>query len=217
MVTYFNIAKVNLKINLYPHILLAVLICIAAPWIMGVENLNKYQTAQVLELYVSLIGMVLCVPLFIPDQNTDIRELLQSKKEPMYIVQMIRLFMSLIITTAIMAVFLLYLKKGNCEFDYGEYLFAGMANCLFLGGLGTIAYSIIDNIAVAYMIPILYYVLCFGAGDKYLGKFYLFSLTRGSFSEKYYLFGAGIMILGISIIYRNLNCKLRCNPSDLHL
>jgi hypothetical protein len=63
-------------------------------------------------------------------------------------------------------------------------------------------YSISNNLPVGYMVPVLYYMMCFGAGKKYLGNFYLFSMSSGSLIEKQYLLIAGILMIFIGILKR---------------
>jgi hypothetical protein len=168
---------------------------------MGVENLNPIQTAQTLEIYVSLFGIILLVPLFIPDQDKDIRDLLESKKEPMMKIQFIRIMEAIFFLTVFVGLFLLRLKYGKSDFIFGKYFYGTMANCLFLGGIGVIAFSIVDNLPVAYMVPTLYYILNYGSGKK-LGMFNMFSMMRGSFVEKNYLFLVGVLLIIIAIVYR---------------
>ena len=78
-----------------------------------------------------------------------------------------------------------------------------MANCLFLGGLGIFTYGITDHLVIAYMIPVFYYICCYGAGQKYLGKFYLFSLMTGDLENKIWLGTAGILLTAAGIVIRN--------------
>lgn len=203
MVRYLNIAKMNLKFNLLPHILVTLFLAVLAPVIMGVSNLESLQVAKVVDLYLSLFGIVLCVPLFIPDEDHSIRELLESKKESMYVVHVIRLVEGVCILLISLVLFLLFMKQQGSNFPYYQYLYGAVANGLFLGGLGIMIYSILDNLAVAYMIPILYYVMCMGGAKKYLDKFYLFSMMGGSIEDKIYLLVAGIVMIGVGIIMRN--------------
>lgn len=199
-----KIVKVNWKHNLGHHVGIALVLCLISPLLMGVNNLDQYQTAQVVELYISLIGIILCVPLFLPDQNKDIRDLIESKKEKMYIIHIIRIVEACFFLCVLIGGYLYFLQKRNCVFDYNKYYFATLANSLFLGGIGTLTYSIANNIIVAYMLPILYYILCFGTGSQYLGDFFLFSMMHGGFKEKYYLFTSGIFMIIISIIFRHM-------------
>lgn len=203
---YYQILKVNLKYNLIPHVLITLILSLVAPAFMGVENLNQVQTARVMEIYVSLFGIILCIPLFIPDQDKNIKDLLQSKKEPMMKIQLIRVIEAVFFLSIIVALFLLRLKYGQCEFHFGRYFYGTLANCIFLGGLGIITFSIVDNLAVAYMIPILYYILNYGSGPK-LGKFNMFTMMLGSFNEKNYLFFVGMLLIVVAILYRNYPYK----------
>lgn len=204
MESYFQILKVNLKFNLIPHILIAFLLVLAAPLIMGLENLNPIQAAQTLEVYTSLLGIILMVPLFIPDQDRNIRDLMKSKKEPMIKIHFIRVMEALFFLSIIVVLFLLRLQYGQSEFPPVKYFYGTMANCIFLGGLGVITFSIIDHLAISYMIPILYYILNYGSGGK-LGMFNMFSMMRGSFIEKNYLFAVGVLLIIVAIVYRH--CK----------
>lgn len=203
MERYLNIAKVNLKFNLLPHIIVVLFLAVLAPVIMGVSNLEPLQVAKVVDFYLSLFGIVLCIPLFIPDEDRSVRELIQSKKESMYLVQGIRIVEGVILLLISLALFLLFMKQQRSQFQYCQYLYGAIANGLFLGGLGIMMYSILDNLAVAYMIPILYYVMCMGGGKKYVGRFYLFSLMGGDIGDKIYLLVVGIIMIVIGIIIRN--------------
>lgn len=202
METYYQILKINLKYNLFPHILITFLLFLVAPFIMGLENLNSIQTAQVLEAYVSLFGIILLVPLFIPDQDRNIRDLLESKKESMMKIQFIRILEAIFVLSLIVFMFLLKLKYGQSEFLFFRYFYGIMANCIFLGGLGVFFFSIMDNLVVAYMVPLLYYILNYGSGEK-LGRLNILSMMRGSFVEKKYLLSIGILLIVMSIFYRH--------------
>jgi hypothetical protein len=212
MERYLNIAKVNLKFNLLPHIIAIMLLMLLSPAIIGISNLDSLQAAKVVDFYVSLFGIILCVPLFIPDEDYSIRELVQSKKESMFVVQGIRIVEEVVLLLVSLVLFLLLMKQQGSSFPYYQYLYGGIANCLFLGGLGIISYGIVDNLAVAYMIPILYYVMCMGGSKRYLGKFYLFSMMGGSVEDKIYLLMTGVVMIVLGIVIRNVkNNVLRFN------
>ncbi|RDY28497.1 hypothetical protein CHL78_004740 [Romboutsia weinsteinii] len=203
MERYLKIAKVNLKFNLFPHIIVVIGLCLISPLIMGLKNLDSLNTAKILDMYISLFGMILLVPLFMPEQDKDIRDLIKSKRESIAINYLIRITQAVIFLVIIMLGFLVYLKIGNCTFDFLQYLYGTISTCIFLGGLGILVYSIIDNIAVGYMVPMLYYILCYGSGKKYLGKFYLFSMMQGNILDKKYLLIAGILMISTGIFYRS--------------
>lgn len=202
MERYLKIAKINFKFNLLPHILVGIALCIMAPFLMGVKNLDAPNTAKILDVYLSLLGIILLVPLFLPDQDKDIRDVIESKSTSMTVNHLIRLGIEIVALVLIISGFMVYLKSGNCEFPYGSYLYGTIANCVFLGGLGLMVYAVVDNLPVGYMVPVLYYILCYGAGKRYLGKFYLFSMMQNRIEDKIYLLCAGIIMMLIGILYR---------------
>ena len=199
---YLSISRVNLKHHLLPHIIASAGLCLLAPFIMGVRNLDLYYTAKVLDTYVSLLGIVLLVPVFLPDQDKDIRELIRSKRESLEVLHFIRIGQGLLVLSLFVASFLVFLQQGNCIFPFGNYFYGTISSCIFLGGIGVLIYSFIDNIAVAYMVPILYYILCYGGSKKYLGKFYLFSMFNGTVDDKIYLLIAGLAMIVAGILIR---------------
>lgn len=199
---YLSISRVNLKHHMLPHIIVAVGLFFLAPFIMGVRNLDLYYTAKVLDTYVSLFGIVLLVPLFLPDQDKDIRELIRSKRESIVVLHFIRMGQALLVLSIFVASFLAFLQKGNCIFPFGRYFYGTMSSCIFLGGLGILIYAFVDNIAAVYMVPLMYYILCYGGGKKYLGKFYLFSMFNGTVEDKIYLLIAGLVMIIAGILIR---------------
>lgn len=210
MERYLNIAHVNLRYNLLPHIMLAILMCVLAPCFMGTTFLTSEQVAKIIEAYLSLIGIVLLLPVFIPDMNRDIRDLLLSKRESMTVLQLLRLLQAILILIVVGVLFLLYLLSGSCVFQFNLMLYSFLANAIFLGGMGTLVFAIFDQIAFAYMIPLVYYILCFGGGKR-LGNFYLFTMQYNSVAEKKYLLIAGLLMIIGALVARNFKKPIRKN------
>lgn len=202
MERYLKIVKVNWKHHLFPYVVISFIVCVAAPLFVGTENLNIYQTAKVIEMYLSLLGILLLLPVFLPDVNQSAGEVIRTKKEPMITLYHIRLFQSILFLIFFGIIFLVYLKRGGCEFSIRDGMLSFLANACFLGGIGMLAFSLTDQIVFAYMLPILYYILNFGAGGKYWGKFYLFSMQAGHLPDKFFLLMAGILCMELSIYHK---------------
>lgn len=201
MEIYLQIEKIYLKHHFCIHILIACFFCLCSPLVIGVENLDRYQTAKVLEMFFSLMGIILFVPVFLPDFDLNIRELLESKKISSWLVHVLRLLQSVIVLVILLVCFLLFLKQNQCDFPFWDYFLGAIADCLFLGGMGLIVYSITDYVTIAYLLPLFYFIANI-SGRKYFGKFYLFSMMYGSMDEnKYLLISAGIFLV-IAMGYR---------------
>lgn len=198
-----SIEKEHFKNHFAGHLTAGVLFCLLAPVIVGMEALNQYQAGQILDMYFSLLGIVLLTPLFMPEQNKDIRDLLASKEYPVRNVQLLRLLQAGLVLAVLNLLVLFQMKLGECAFPFGIYFLCAMASCIFLGGLGILAYGITDNLAIAYMMPVFFYICCYGSGEKYLGKFYLFSLMQGNMENKIWLGAAGFVMTAAGIWIRN--------------
>ena len=72
MERYWQVERVNLKHNILLHLLVCVLLLGLSPLLMGVANLGQQDTAKVLEMYVALIGIVMLVPIFLPEQDQNL-------------------------------------------------------------------------------------------------------------------------------------------------
>lgn len=201
-----EIAKVNGRHNLLPHFLLALGFCLAAPLIMGVRNLDEVQVAKVVDMYVGFVGLILLVPLFMPDGNRDIRDLLTSKKTALTEVRLIRLMQAWLAVLLLLLLFLLGLAGGGCKFCFSRCLLAAVADCAALGGLGIFAYGITDQLVAGYLLPLIYYLSSLGAGKKYMGVLWLFGFSGSGelldAGDKWYLLAAGIALTAAALLFR---------------
>jgi hypothetical protein len=197
---YFQIARSNLKHNLLPHLLVACFFLLVAPLFMGLENLNAVRTAKVLEMYVALIGIILLTPVFLPEQNKEIRELVRAKYTKTSIIILIRILEAVIFLILLLGAFVIMLMQKQCTFPELKFFLGTLAEAVFLGGMGLCAYSIFDQLAVAYMLPIVYYIINTG-GNKTVKDFFLYSMSIGSYREKFYLAAAGILLILIGVGY----------------
>ena len=76
---YLAAGKEYIRHHLPQQALVSAVLFGAAPLIAGVENLSQIETAQLLDFYAVLPGMILLIPIFLPEQNPDIRDLIRSK------------------------------------------------------------------------------------------------------------------------------------------
>lgn len=203
MEIYLKIGKSHLKHHLKYHLLAAVLLFCLMPFLVSTENLGPQETAKTLETYAALMGIVLLVPVFMADQDKDIRDLIRSKQMPLTKIHGIRILEGVIFLVMAEAACIMFLKGCKCSFPGWSYFFGTMAGALFLGGLGMFFYSLTDNPAVGYMVPMVYYAINFGGG-RYVKNFYLFSMSEGDFGPKYWLAAGGILLLSLGIFWRRL-------------
>ena len=203
MEKYWQIEKMNLKYHVPFHVLACVLLLAVSPLLMGTENLPAADTAKVLEYYVALMGIVMAPPIFLPEQNRDIRELVFAKYTDSAAVYLARLLGNMLILGVLLGVYLWTLKNNRCEFPAVRYYFGVFAEMLFLGGLGLFFYGVSDNYVLGYMVPVIYYLIALGSGEKYLKLFYPFSMSAERYAEKIYLFAAAVVLTAGGVYFRD--------------
>ena len=202
MERYWQIEKVNFKYNAAFHLFVCILILGLAPLLIGVSNLEKQDSAKVLEMYTALIGIIMLTPVFLPEQAKEIRDLTSSKYMKSAQVYFIRFLGNSVILAVFLILFIAMMKHNRCEFPAVPYFFGTYTEMLFMGGLGMFFYGLCDNLIIGYMIPVMYYIAAIGSGSKFLKVFYPFSMVRGSYTEKWVLAAAGALLIAAGILLR---------------
>lgn len=203
-----QIVRVNLKHFMLPHLVLCILLMGLSPLFIGIENLDASRTARVLEMFVALAGIIMLTPIFLPEQNADIRELVEAKHISYTKVLLIRMLESLFCLMLFIGLYIALLSYNNCSFPILYYYLGTLAEALFLGGMGLCAFSLFDQIAIGYLLPVMYYIMAFGGGTKLLKGFYPFSMIYGSYLEKVNLAVLGGVLIIIGLCYPYLSKKL---------
>lgn len=177
------------------------------PILFGTANLDKTASAIPLEMFVSLIGIVLFTPIFQPEQNHETADVVFSKRVSMDVVYLIRTVYTFVFLMALTALFGVFMKLQGSDVTF-LLLIGTAANAVFLGSLGMLAAVLTDNTIIAYMIPMVYYMLNYGAGRK-LGKYYLFSMRTLDHEPKVWLFTTGILLIFVSLLIKRLKRKTK--------
>ena len=157
----------------------------AAPLLAGVRNLSVGETARLLDFYVVLPGMLLLIPVFLPEQDKAIRDLIRARYTSMGSIYLVRIFLNVAVMAALTGVFLLGLERGGCDFPFGNYFMASLAGMVFLGGFGAAAFALSDNPVIGYMASLGYYL--FGQGQNIWGTGICSPLFLEATKRKYIL------------------------------
>ena len=154
--------------------------------------MDRYESAVPLEMFFSLIGIVMLTPVFAPEQNADIDDLVSSKYVGTVKIYLIRTVYSIIVVALFTGLLSVYMSIRNCDVT-PELM---------------VTSSICNNTVIAYMIPLVYYALNYGMGDR-LKKYYLFSMAAGEFEPKIWMLITGILLITASILLRAAQKKFR--------
>ena len=198
----WQIAKVNLRHNFTPLLLLSFVLMLLTPVLFVTTNLDSKAAAVPLEMFISIIGIILLVPIFQPEQDDEIKDIVASKYVDSTYVHLIRVTYSIIGLILLVLVFSLFMFVNNCEITM-ELIGGTIADAMFLGSIGLLISAITNNMSVSFMIPFLYYVLNITMKSK-LGNFNLFSMMSGNYQPNIWLFISSIVFIVVAILIKRV-------------
>lgn len=199
---WVKIIKVNLRHNFLPHLLAALAITACAPVVFEISSLNGTLAAQPLEMLLSLVGAILLTPIFLPEQDENIRDLIRSKHTDYLAVCALRIAYSVLVLAMLLGGFTLLMRVRESAVT-PEHFFGALASALFLGALGFFGAGISGNVTVGYMVAMIYYIANFTLKEK-LGNFYLFSMSNGNGEGKVFLFAAAMLVVAAAFEWRKV-------------
>lgn len=170
------------------------------PVLFGTTNLDSKAAAVPLEMLISIIGIILLVPIFQPEQDDEIKDIIASKYIDSTYVYIIRVAYSVIGIILLVLIFSLFMLLCGCEIT-AELVCGTIADAMFLGAIGLLASAVTNNLPVSFMVSLLYYVINITMKSK-LGNFNLFAMMNGNYKPNSYLFVVSIIFITISILIK---------------
>lgn len=201
MERYLNAGGSFIRRQYAPHILLTVLFCVMSGFFVSFRNLDASQAAKVMEMYIAFTGILLLTPLFMPEQNREIWLLERSKATPLWQLYLIRILEAVVLLMMVVTVFVFLLKQGGSVFSVGRLWLGSFAEIFFLGSIGFFVSGITNQVILGYMVSVIYFMVNIG-GSKYLGKFALFQMMKGSYDFAALMLPTAFLLLAGGIILR---------------
>lgn len=190
-----------LRYHYLPHLGLTALLVLASGAILSFRNLDYSGAAKVMEMYGILSGTLLLTPLFMPEADTEIWLLEKSKAMSMWTQYLGRLLIAVAFLAAVTGIFILRLKLGNSTFDAGTLWKVSFCEALFLGGIGTFAGAVTNQVVIGYMLSFIYFAANIGAA-KHFGKLGLLAMMRGDATTWLWYLCAAIILVVAGILLR---------------
>lgn len=179
-----KIVSVNLRYNFLPHFAIACVIVLAVPTIFSISSLTERGAAQPLEYLLSFAGAFLLTPVFYPEQNKNVRDLIRSKRTGYLSVCFVRVVYSAIALALVVGAMVLAMKHCESAVTWRHFV-GGYASALLLGSVGLFFAGASGNVTAGYMAAVIYYLASYAMKDK-LGAACIFSMMLGmDFSYKY--------------------------------
>lgn len=190
---YGKIIEVNLKHNFGLPLGAAICTLLLTANIFNIASLQGRAVAQPIEFLLCFMGVMLLTPIFLPEQNREIRDVVCSKKISYLKICGIRVLYSVTALILFVGLFVGMMYWSESQVTWQHFI-GGVATALFLGAIGLAVAGISDNTVGGYMAALVYYLANYGLKDK-LGVFNLFSMYMGSFEEKWWQLAGGIVLI----------------------
>ncbi len=194
----------DVKHNFLLHYLAAAALAAATPLIFGLSELNEKMAAQPLEIMSILIGIAVLTPVFMPEENSSIFELVTSKKTSHTFICLLRIIFAVIIIALLSGVIAVMLKLNNSDVTLKLYI-SSLSGAFAIGSLGLLMSSVSRNTIIGYMVTLMYFFMNLILRTK-LGYFDLFTFSDGGEKVKILLFLISAVIaasaLGIQKFFR---------------
>lgn len=189
------------------HLGIAIAVAIFTPLVFSISTLDFTSSARPLEMLLCMAGTALLTPVFLPEQNENIRDVIRSKKVDYLSVCLIRVIYSVIALAAVIGGFVLAMKLCECNVNLVHFG-AGFGSAFFLGAIGLAFAKFGGSPTVGYMASMIYYLGNYGLKDK-LGRLYLFSVSSGKESVNFYLIVWGMIIIAGTFIVSKIIEKIK--------
>lgn len=176
------------------------------PVLFGITNLDSKATAVPLEMLISIIGIVLLVPIFQPEQDGEIKDTVSSKYVDCTYIYLIRVVYSIIGIIVLVSAFTLFMLFCGCEIT-SSLIFGTIADAMFLGAIGLLTSAVTNNLPVSFMVSLLYYVINITMKSK-LGMLNIFAMMSGDYKPNLWLFAASIILIVASILIKRKAAKM---------
>ena len=193
---YVKILVTNLQHHAFVPLGTAIGVFVLTASLFNLSALTAKEAAKPIEMFLCFVGVMLFTPVFYPEQNHDLSDVVCSKKISHLAECALRQLWSTVVLVMIVAAFAAIMKWNESAVTI-QHVFGGIATAMFLGSIGFCVAGITDNTVLGYMAAMLYYLVSYGAKDK-LGKFYLFDMCRGNFEEKWWLLVGAVVLIVIT-------------------
>lgn len=195
-----SIFRVNFILSVRTDLLLAAAYLLTIPLLRGIANLDMVHSAECLEQSVILIGIFLIVPLNLPEQPKAIQEVVCTRKIPHWKILLLRLAMSTLLLVLLVCLFAGIMIWKNCNFPFMAYATGTIISAMALGSLGFAIAILTNSVIAGYLASAGYFLLNILGNIPEESIFYLFSMEKGNYTTKIYLFGWSLLMIAVALI-----------------
>ncbi len=199
---YGGIIRTNLRRQYLWPALAAVVLLILTRLVFNLNALEGEEVAKPLEMLMIWIGPALLVPVFLPEQNPEIRDVVRTRKIDYMQICVLRILYSALTVVVLTLVFAGIMRAGESQILL-YHIWGSICSALLLGAVGLTVAGLGGGASGGFMASMIYYLASYGLGRR-LGALSLFSMSKGQMSGKGWqlLLAAVLVTAAFSIMRR---------------
>lgn len=199
---------VNFKLAIMKPTLISMGYLMLIPIIHGISNLEVKYVAEVLEKFVSVIGIILIVPLCSPELNSqNVKESIYGRVFTYGKVIAIRIFMAVIMLCFLISFFSIILMILHCEFPIGLYIIGTLITAGTIGMIGLTMTIFSNNLISGYVFSVSYFLICWTGIINEDNPVYLFSMVNNRLQQK----GILLIVIALCIVVSSIRLYQKNN------
>lgn len=202
---YAKIIQVNLKNNYIIPFLTTMAVCCLTALLFNIKALTAVAAVTPVELLLCFTGIMMLTPVFLPEQNPAIKDVIRSKQADYVMVCFIRLIYSVVTVVLVNFIFIQIMKMQESQVGMYHILVA-VSGALFLGAIGFFVSGVTENTTLGYMISMGYYLINYSVKEKF-GIFNMFSGAKGTYEDKMWLLLWAVLLIALTFIYIKIKSK----------
>lgn len=183
-----SLLKINLRLAVSKPVLYSILYLLFVPVINGISNLEAKYVAELLEKFISPVGIILFVPLCSPEENNMVKESVYIKSFAYEKIIGLRIMASVIILIVLLSFVAGVLVLCHCKFPVAGYMAGTMVTAMVTGCVGLSVALTGNNTVLGYFVAASYVLLNWSGIIGKSNSLYLFSLVDNQFQQKKMLF-----------------------------
>lgn len=198
---FLGILKTNLRRQFpWPALTAAVLLALTG-LIFNLNSLEGDAVARPLEMLLVWVGPALLATVFLPEQNSEIRDVVRARRISYLQVCLLRLLYNVLAVVLLILFFTGIMKAGESQV-LPYHIWGSICSAMLLGALGLAVSGVSGNAAGGLMACMLYYLASYGMGRR-LGVLSLFSMSKEAAQGKgWQLLAAAALTAGALLVMR---------------
>jgi hypothetical protein len=206
MITYL---KYNSKLILSYNVLASCVFAALSPILFRYRDMQFQDLAKLGELYLSLTGVFLFIPIGRLEEYRNTWELVYSKSTSFINLQLGRILMLLCVNAAILFVPLSVVYMKSPELRFGTGFWGIVISAWFLGLLGLLIVELTGNHKIGFLVTIGYYYFETSTKGSYNHGFQVFGYLQNNVESKKYVFLLCIVMIALQLLILRRRLKVK--------